>query len=63
MDGICLCPTGTSPLNGVCVTRMTGEKILKNPFKIFISVPPNSACSPAVECGGGSKCEQGICIW
>uniref|UniRef100_A0A1I8C0I1 EB domain-containing protein n=1 Tax=Meloidogyne hapla TaxID=6305 RepID=A0A1I8C0I1_MELHA len=24
MDGICLCPTGTSPLNGVCVTRMTG---------------------------------------
>ncbi|KAL3075138.1 hypothetical protein niasHS_013361 [Heterodera schachtii] len=48
MDGTCVCPTGTSALNDVCVTKMT--------------VPPNSACSPAVECGGGSKCEQGMCI-
>nr|CAD2153382.1 unnamed protein product [Meloidogyne enterolobii] len=63
MDGICLCPTGTSPLNGVCVTRMTGKRILKILKKIILfPVPPNSACSPAVECGGGSKCEQGICI-
>uniref|UniRef100_A0A914HQJ6 EGF-like domain-containing protein n=1 Tax=Globodera rostochiensis TaxID=31243 RepID=A0A914HQJ6_GLORO len=47
MDGTCVCPTGTSSLNDVCVTKMT--------------VPPNSACSPAVDCGGGSKCEQGMC--
>ncbi|KAH7728051.1 Protein F48E3.8 b [Aphelenchoides avenae] len=47
VDGVCICPTGTSVVNGQCVTPMT--------------VPPNAACNPSVKCGGGSSCIANVC--